>query len=235
MIEKICFLFIVVSVVSKFFHLILYKNFEKSLIKMSIKKDGMLFGKISKKYIYCHELNKPVNNSYAFVRTEIEGDYLQRKSINFFQKASYFFIALSTFFTFIVYGCSIFMENVPSDMHTFIITDKQIHIQIIGLICFILTDKMINIKNVIEKSTILIVDYLDNNVAQKYRENKRRQAVKICENEDENQIKKCEEIDLPQIKEGENGRIYIKDVVNKNMDKAKAEEIISQVLQEYLV
>lgn len=220
---------------------------------MATKKEGQLFKKISKKYTYCWELSKPVENTYAFVGAEIEEDLMQRKSIDFFHRTSTIFAILSTF---CVLSCLIFTSFVEINTGSHLIPDKLVCIQIIGLLSYILIDRAANVKNAADSFIILMVDYLDNSVAHKYRGRERKQAVAVRETDKGDELRtkegskeklvaekteKLEELEeveamtLIQMGGDEKSKVNIKDVVNKNVDKTIAEEIINQVLQEYLI
>lgn len=251
MLEKIFITLIVLAVLLKIFHLILCSGYKNNLKKMAVKRDGQLFKKISKKYTYCLELSKPVENTYAFVGAEIEEDLMQKKTIDFFHRTSLIFAVLSTF---CVLWCLIFTSIVETNAGKFQIPEELVYIQIIGLISYILIDRAANVKNAVDSYTILMVDYLDNSVAHRYKERERKQAVAIKEQTDQleelkakeglkgeqviektEKLEEAEPIALTQMGEPSKSKVNIREVVNKNVDKTIAEEIINQVLQEYLI
>lgn len=251
MFEKISITLTVLAVLLKIFHLILCSGYKNNLRKMAVKREGQLFKKISKKYTYCLELSKPVENTYAFARAEIEEDLMQRKTIGFFHRTSTFFAVLSTF---CVMSCLIFTSIVEANADKYLIPEELVYIQMIGLVSYILIDRAADVKNAVDSFTILMVDYLDNSVAHRYRERERKPAVTIREQTDQleelrtkeglkgeqiiektEKLEEAEAIAMTQMGEPLKSKVNIREVVNKNVDKTIAEEIINQVLQEYLI
>lgn len=251
MFEKISITLIVLAVLLKIFHLILCSGYKNNLRKMAVKREGQLFKKISKKYTYCLELSKPVENTYAFAGAEIEEDLMQRKTIGFFHRTSTFFAVLSTF---CVMSCLIFTNIVETNADKYLISEELVYIQMIGLVSCILIDRAADVKNAVDSFTILMVDYLDNSVAHRYRERERKPAVTIREQTDQleelrtkeglkeeqiiekmEKLEEAEAIAMTQMGEPLKSKVNIREVVNKNVDKTIAEEIINQVLQEYLI
>lgn len=215
MLEKICLIFIGAAIISRLVLVLLYDKFNKSLRREGKEKEGDVFKKIVKKFTYYGELKKPIRNTYAFVEAGIKEELDNNKAISFFDILGRLLILVAAGIVFCG-EISVHMDSAAGIS------------EIVGILIFSISDRFADKEKIIKGEAIKLIDYLDNTVALRYR----KKAVR----EDYNG-KKIYEADKEADREEEKQEISqnsIKAAMNGELDKAEAEKVINQVLQEYL-
>ena len=229
MITKICLSLIGASIITR---AIIYIAYDK-LLKMSYKPletENELIRQMRLRYTNCNTLSIPIKNTEVFVRKHIISNSCLRGVVPFIDMAGYIMVLFAV-------GLMLY------------VTRKADATILSGAIMFLIADKMVNKEEKLKLTVSNITDYLDNTISHRNGEKRQRRDREVFEKISINakmDIKAdakgkepaetiCVATGDKEAGSGNNKEKVIGSVINNAIDKENAEEIINEVLREYLV